>query len=187
MAQSRFDLILHPIRLRIMHVIERGGHITLHELERHLPGVARDAMAQHIDLLVEGGVVEVTAASDADRSASRYRLVKANANITETEVRLATPADHLRYFTTFVAGMIEMYSRYLKRPEVDLVADGVELRQELLYLSRDEVRDVVREFQARLDELARNRPDPERSPRVFSWIIMPEVTPGEGSSPSGRE
>ena len=26
------------------------------------------------------------------------------------------------------AGMIEMYSRYLKRPEVDLVADGNQLR-----------------------------------------------------------
>lgn len=179
MTQSRFDLILHPARLQLIHIVDRAGHISRHELQRRMPEIEPETLSRYLDMLVEGGVLLAAGEPGDGQRDIQYELVKSHANITDTEVRLATPADHLRYFTTFVAGMIDMYSRYLKQPDVDLVADGVELRQELLYLSHDELRGLVREFQDRLNELARNRPDAERTARVFSWIIMPGVFPGD--------
>lgn len=188
MAQSRFDLILHPVRLQIMHIVEHAGKISQQELEHRLPELPREMLSRHLDLLIEGGVIVVSARPGQEGMGPVYHLVKAHANITETEVRLATPADHLRYLTTFAAGMIDMYARYLKQPDIDLVADGFELRQELLYLSADELRELVGEFQARLDELVHNQPETGRTPRVFSWVIMPQVLPGDGDpAPPGRD
>lgn len=89
----------------------------------------------------------------------------------------ASPSDHMRYFTTFIAGILGTFSRYLKRPNVDIERDGVGYRQITLHLSDEELRSLAADLDARLRREAGNEPGAGRRPRVIARIFMPEEQP----------
>lgn len=175
MASSRFDLILHPVRLRILISVESARTATLRELKRRLSDVPPDVVTSHVDLLVAGGLLAPLEQPGPDGPEVAYTLVRPEGTIPETDRRLITPADHLRYFTAFAAALIDIFSRYLKRPNVDVVTDGVQYRQEVLHLTDEEHDRLVTDIQARLDNASQYDPSNERKPRILSWIIIPDA------------
>ncbi len=56
---NTLDLILHPVRLRIVHAMSGGRTRTTSELCTSLPDVPRTTLYRHVGLLAEAGVLEV--------------------------------------------------------------------------------------------------------------------------------
>ena len=53
------DLLLHPVRLRIMHAMSGGRVLTTSDLCARLPDVPKTSVYRHVGLLAEAGVLEV--------------------------------------------------------------------------------------------------------------------------------
>lgn len=173
MTQSKYDLILHPVRLQILHALEGNRRMTLPQLGLRLPDVSPSSLAQQLGILVESGMVV------AVRSGDDIIYRAGETMIPEYERQRATPADHMRYFTTFAAGLIGAFSRYIKRPDVDVVGDRVVYRQRTLFLTDGELATLIDDFEARFDAEEDDPSNPKRKPHVISWIILPEVQPGD--------
>jgi hypothetical protein len=106
-----------------------------------------------------------------------YALVEGAAKLSAEDLAAATPEDHLRYFTMFLAGLLGDFGRYLQRDNVDLVADGVGYRQVPLHLTDQEFAELAGRLNAALAPALGNRPGGERKRRMFTTVVMPTTEP----------
>ena len=59
MQPAKPDLILHPIRMRIILALAQGRSLTAQELGAALPDVAQATLYRHLNRLLKGGVLAV--------------------------------------------------------------------------------------------------------------------------------
>jgi DNA-binding transcriptional ArsR family regulator len=180
MTSRKFDLLLHPVRMQIVQAFVGDRQMSAQELGERLADVPPATLYRHLNALYEGGILQVAGERQVRGTTERfYTLPQERMSISPEEMRAATPGDHMRYFTTFVAGLLGSFSRYLKRPRIDLAADGVGYRQITLHLTDDELRALVADIDDRLRRELDNATGGDRTPRVITRIIMPESQPKE--------
>lgn len=169
---SRFELLVHPVRLQILHAFGVGDKALTHdELVARLGGMSLDRLETHLRILVDSGIITLT----GEGPEARYRVVPEERRIQPADVLSATPADHLRYFTTFVAGLIDNFARCTRRTPFDPAGSGTSYRQVTLYLNTGELQRVVDEFETIFSREIENPPGGDRRPMVVTRIIMPEA------------
>ncbi len=173
-------LILNPVRMRIILAFGRGIPLTTQGLADLLPDVARATLYRHLSILVEGGIIEVVGEQRVRGAVERtYTLRHGSASLLKEDLEAASREDHLRFFATFVASLLDEYARYLRRDQIDLKADGVMYREGAVYLSDAEAADVAREMWASLTSRVGNEPAPGRSARTFAVISIPGLPAGD--------
>ncbi|MCP2257161.1 Helix-turn-helix domain-containing protein [Streptoalloteichus tenebrarius] len=177
------DLLLHPIRLRIVSAMS-GGHVrTTSDLCASLPDVPKTSLYRHVGLLAEAGVLEV---ADERRVRGvverRYRLRQDRAVIDADRAASMSLDDHRHGFAAAMAALLAEFNAYLDRPGADPTADSVGYRQGTLWLSQEELAEMIHEWGAALAARARNRPTPERRPHLVSAIFFPTGEPPTTSS-----
>ncbi len=130
------DLLLHPVRLRIVHALSGGRELTTTQLCTLMPDVARVTVYRQVAPLVDGGFLQV-AGEQRVRGAveRRYRLRQDRPVIDADAVAAMTPEDHRRGFAAAMAVLIAEFNAYLDRDGADPVSDGVSYRQGTLWLS----------------------------------------------------
>jgi hypothetical protein len=85
--------------------------------------------------------------------------------------------EHRRGFLTFVAGLLGDFARYLARGDIDLARDHVGYRQRALWLSDEEMRQLLDDL---VDVLAARRdlsPSSGRTRRLLTTVVMPADSP----------
>jgi len=118
------DLILHPVRLRIVRAFLGGRSLTTSALAAELADVPPASLYRHVARLVEAGVLEVVAERRVRGAVERtYVLHEAAANIGADELATMSADEHRRMFITFVAGLVGDFDSYLARAK-DFAADG---------------------------------------------------------------
>jgi hypothetical protein len=83
-----------------------------------------------------------------------------------------TAEQHRRAFTTFVAGLLGDFDRYLDRGDVDLGRDQVSYRQVALHLTDAELLELVGELRAALSKRL-SLPAEGRTRRLLTTILLP--------------
>lgn len=169
---SRKDLILHPQRLAILLALS-GAPRTTKELASSLGGIPQASLYRHVAALLAAGLIAVTAERQVRGAVERTYALVDGAILTADDLAGATPEDHFRYFGAFLSGLLDEYARYLDRPRIDLEADGVGYRQQVLNLTDGELLELLADIRALLDSAATNTPSTERHPRLFASVTMP--------------
>jgi DNA-binding transcriptional ArsR family regulator len=178
------DLLLHPVRLRIVHALSGGRELSTTRLCARLPDVSKVTVYRQVALLVEGGFLEV-AGEQRVRGAveRRYRLRQDRPVIDADAAAGMTLEDHRRGFAAAMAVLIAEFSAYLDREGADPAADGVAYRQGMLWLSPDELAEMTRTMLGVLRDSAANQPAPGRAPYLLSPVLFPAAPP----CPSGLD
>lgn len=176
---TKADLLLHPVRMRIMLALA-GQRLTAQQLSEALPDVAQATLYRQINRLAQGGVLEVVEQRPVRGTVEKvYALVGQNANLTAEELSGASREENLRYFLTFLAGLLGDYERYLRRATIDPLADGAGYRAVPLHLSDEEFRQMVLALNTALLPFLQHAPSPERRTRLLATILIPQE-PGAG-------
>jgi DNA-binding transcriptional ArsR family regulator len=178
------DLILHPVRMRILLAFGRGIPLTAQGLADLLPDVSRATLYRHLALLVDGGIIEVVSEQRVRGAVERtYALRTGAGSLAREDVEAASREDHLRFFASFVATLIDEYSRYLRRDRIDLIADVVGYRVGTVYLTDEEAATVAREMWSAFARHVGTPPDAGRSARTFAMVSIPgSESPNEASA-----
>lgn len=172
------DVVLHPVRLRIVQTFLGDRELTTGELRAQLPEVSAATLYRQVAALVDGGVLEVVGERRVRGAVERtYRLRAGAAHVGADEARGMSVDDHRRGFLTFVAGLLADYDRYLDRGDVDLERDLVGYRQNAMYLTDDELAELIGELRAVLEPRLALQPDGRRTRRLFSTVLMPDAEP----------
>jgi len=165
-----------------------GGPATAGELAERLPDVPPATLYRHLDLLRRGGILAV-AEERRVRGAieRRYVLHPGAASLGPADLAGATRDDHLRWFATFLAGLLDAFARYLDRGDPDLARDGVGYRQVVLHLSDAELADMSGALNAALVRFAAQPPGEDRTPRLLATVLVPTEAPAAPAGQRRRE
>ncbi|WP_051366101.1 helix-turn-helix domain-containing protein [Hamadaea tsunoensis] len=171
------ELLLHPVRLRIMAVLAGRPDLSTNQLCTRLPDVSKVTVYRQLALLVEGGCIEVSGEHRVRGAVERrYRLRPQRPRIDAGMAATMTPDDHRRGFAAAMAVLIAEFEAYLDSDGADPVADGVGYRQAVLWLSPDELADMGRAIVDVLQRSVANKPAPGRIPYLLSPVMFPRVS-----------
>jgi hypothetical protein len=167
------ELLLHPVRLRIVQAFLGDRELTTGRLRELLPDVATATLYRQVTTLSDAGVLEVTEERRVRGAAERtYRLRVQAASVGPEQAAELTPEQHRQAFTTFVAGLLGDFDRYLARGDIDLGRDLVGYRQTAVQLTDTELLELLDEIGAVLDRY-RALPPEGRTRRLLTTILLP--------------
>jgi DNA-binding transcriptional ArsR family regulator len=174
--ENLVDLVLHPMRMRIVMALA-GREMTAQQLAETLGDVPPATLYRHLNRLHEAGVLTVAAERRVRGTLEKvYTLSRQGGFMDPQEFAALSREDHLRYFTTFVASLLDDFSRYVKNPEpINVLSDGVGYQKFPLELSDDEFAAVATGINAALIPYLNNKSAPGRKRRIFATIVMPEI------------
>jgi DNA-binding transcriptional ArsR family regulator len=168
------ELLLHPVRLRLVHAFAGGRSLTTAQLAARLPDVSQATVYRHVATLAEAGILEVEAEQRVRGFVERhYRLRPSAAAVTPSRAAAATTDEHRRAFATSMAVLLAEYEQYLDRPGTDPAADQVGYRQHAIWLSDGEREKLIEGLRAAIVPVLGNGPEPERTPYLLSPILFP--------------
>jgi hypothetical protein len=180
---NAIELLMHPVRLRIVATLSGGQDFTTTQLCASLPDVSKVTVYRQIALLVEGGCIEV-AGEQRVRGAveRRYRLRPERPVIDASAAAEMSLEDHRRGFAAAMAVLIAEFNAYLDRDDANPVADGVGYRQAALWLSPEELAHLGAEMRNVLQTVIANKPEPGRTLYLLSPVIFPRAVPASSGA-----
>jgi len=168
------DLLLHPVRIRVVHAFAGGRTLTTAELGEHLPDVPKTTLYRHVGILAAAGLLEVIGEQRVHGAVERtYRLDRARTRISPQEAAAMTVDDHRHGFAAAMAALLADFSAYLDRPDADPTADMVGYVQVPLWLSKAEIAAMAEQVRAMLMSKIDNVPEPGRRLYLLSPILFP--------------
>lgn len=174
------DLVLHPVRLRVVQALLGDRDLTTAQLGDLLPDVPAATLYRQVAVLMEGGILRVVDERRLRGTVERtYRLVQEAADVDVDELRGMTADEHRRGFLTFVAGLLAGFDRYLNAygdadGHVDPVADRLSYRQAVMYLSDAELDEMLAELGHVFARYRGTPAGPGRSRRAISAVLLKE-------------
>ncbi|WP_040796597.1 helix-turn-helix domain-containing protein [Nocardia higoensis] len=168
------ELLLHPVRMRIVQAFLGDRSLTTAALGEELGDVPAGSLYRHIARLVDGGVLTVADERRVRGTVERtYRLELAAAGIDPGDLATMTAEDHRRAFLAYIAGMMLDFDRYLARGEIDLARDGIGYSVSGLWLDDAELDALGQALAAAIVPLTNNGPAPGRKLRMLRTVMLP--------------
>jgi DNA-binding transcriptional ArsR family regulator len=168
------DLLLHPVRVRIVHALVGGQTRTTSELCARLPDVSKATVYRHVALLADEGLLEVAGEQRVHGAVERhYRLHTERAAIDSEMAESMSVEDHRHGFAAAVAALIAEFNNYLDRKDANPTADRVGYRQIPVWLSPGEIEGLLDAVRHLVLPLIDNQPGPDRRQYLLSPIIFP--------------
>jgi Helix-turn-helix domain len=172
------NLLLHPVRLRVVQAFLGDRPLTTTELRTELPDVPTASLYRHVARLVDAGVLAVVSERRVRGALERtYVLRVTAASIGLDELASMSPDEHRHAFMAFVAALLADFDRYLASGDIDFLRDGVSYSLTGIWLDDAELtelrRDIFRVFQPRLA----NVPKPGRQRRILGSVLLPGSQP----------
>ena len=168
------DLLLHPVRLRIMQAFLGERALTTSELRAELSDIPAASLYRHVARLVGAGVLQVVAERRVRGAVERtYTLRLFAAQIQPGEAAAMTAEEHMQAFMAYVAGMLADADRYLAAGLVDPVRDGASYRMAALWLTDAEFAEFTRDLAAVFQPRLANPPGKGRRRRMVYNVILP--------------
>ncbi|MCW2860703.1 MAG: ArsR family transcriptional regulator [Actinoallomurus sp.] len=88
-------MLLHPVRLRVVHAMSGGRTLTTSQLCARLPDVSKATVYRHVRLLADGGLLEVDGEQRVRGTVERrYRPHRARATIDAETAASVSVEDH---------------------------------------------------------------------------------------------
>lgn len=174
------ELLLHPVRLRIVQAFLGERALTTGELAAELPDVAPTTLYRHVARLAEAGVLTVVAERQVRGTVERtYVLRVGTALVTPDQIAAMSVDDIRQAFTAFVAGLLGDVDRYLARDHVDPTRDGAAFRLAGLWLTDTEYTELLAELRRVLEPAAANIPAPGRTRHILATVLLPGEHPAD--------
>jgi DNA-binding transcriptional ArsR family regulator len=171
------ELLLHPVRMRILQALLGDRELTTAQIIAELPDVSTATVYRQIATLYDGGVLEVVDERKVRGTFERtYRLRQERLDVSRDELAAMSRDEHAQAFVTFVTGLLGSFERYLEREDIDLERDRVGYRHNALHLTHDELAEFLNE----LREVVLPRlglPAEGRRRYMFSTVLMPADKP----------
>jgi Helix-turn-helix domain len=168
------DLLLHPVRLRIVEAFLGDRVLTTTQLRAELPEVPAGSLYRHMAKLVDGGVLAVVAERRVRGTVERsYVLRTSAARLGVDDIATMSRDEHRQAFLAFIAGLIGDFDRYLARDRIDPLRDGASYNLAAMWLDDAEFAELVRELNIVLQPRVAQQPRTGRKRRILATVLVP--------------
>lgn len=172
------ELLLHPVRLRILQAFLGGRTLSTAQLRGELPDVPTATLYRQVAVLAEHDVLRPAGERRVRGAVERsWQLNEAAASVDADAAAAMTPDEHRRAFLTFVARLVADFDRYLDRGGGDLARDVAGYRQNAFHATDAEAAAFAIRLRALFQEYAAAGPGPGRSRRLLTTVLLPAPEP----------
>jgi len=121
---QRIDLILHPVRFRILEALT-GATLTTQEIAERLPDVPKSSIYRHLRLLLGGEIVAVAGERPVRGVVEKTYRLDRPLFLSADEIGGVTAEEHVRYFRTYAMTLIQGFAAYIDAVDgpIDMLAD----------------------------------------------------------------
>jgi DNA-binding transcriptional ArsR family regulator len=174
---KKVDLILHPVRFRILQALA-GVTLTTQEIADRLPDVPKSSIYRHLKSLLDGEMIAVMETRLVNGIQEKSYGLKERPYLNADDVAGLSAADHVRYFTTYVMNLQREFAEYVQALEaetgtVDLLAERVGYTEVTFYASLAEMDQLHTDLNAAFAKVIGNEGDNGRFPRKIAIITHP--------------
>jgi hypothetical protein len=176
------DLLLHPVRLRIVKAFLGDRALTTAQLAAELDDVPAGSVYRHVALLTKAGVLQVVAERRVRGAVERtYTLRIFAARIGPGEAAAMTLDEHAHAFMAYIAGLLSDFDRYLASGPADPVRDGADYRVAAMWLTDAEFAGFLRDLATIAQPRLANAPGKGRRRRMLYYVLVPapQKRPGD--------
>jgi hypothetical protein len=174
---SSADLLLHPIRLRIVQAFLGDRALTTQQLRAEMSDVPPASLYRHVARLVDARVLAVVSERRVRGALERTYILRVSAaHITPDEIEKMTLDEHRQAFMAFVGGLLADFDRYLARDDIDIPRDGGSYRLAAMWLDNAELAALAHDLNRILQPRLANPPRPGRERRVLATVFIPKTT-----------
>ncbi|MBV8987425.1 MAG: helix-turn-helix domain-containing protein [Solirubrobacterales bacterium] len=168
------DLLLHPVRLRIVQAFLGERALTTSQLAEELDDVPAGSLYRHVATLTKAGVLQVVAERRIRGAVERTYMLRLHAaQIDAGEVAAMTPDQQAQAFMAFVAGLLADFDRYLAAGKPDPARDRAGYRMAALWLTGNEFDDFIRDLATVIQPRLANPPTKRRRRRLVAGVTLP--------------
>lgn len=162
------DIIMNPVRQRIVQQLLLSGQATVAEIADALPDVPRPSIYRHMKLLLEADCVKVVAERPARGAVEKtYALVEQPAGLESTNENMGLLVNSM------LMSLTGAFARYFARDDADPRADMLSFGNSTLMLSDEEFMEFLNRIGAVLNDYIHNAAAPGRKPRCITIISSP--------------
>jgi DNA-binding transcriptional ArsR family regulator len=185
MARQRLEGLFHPVRLRLVQALV-GRTLTAQQLAALIPDVSQVTIYRHLQILVDAEIAQVVEERRVRGAMERvYSVPEHAANLTEADAQLLDRDQYRQLFNLFIGILLADFEQYFNQPDINVIDDGISLRQEIVYLSDEEMQEFTNQWRAQLAALSANAPTAGRRRRLVSYAFM--VDPSDTLLTSAQE
>jgi DNA-binding transcriptional ArsR family regulator len=171
---ARANLLLHPVRLRILKAFLGDRALTTSQLASELGDVPAGSLYRHVALLTKAGVLQVVAERRVRGAVERtYTLRLLAAQIQPGEVAAMTADEHSQAFMAYVAGLLADFDRYLAAGPPDPLRDGAVYQVAAMWLTDAEFAEFLRDLRTIATPRLANAPGKGRRRRMLYTVLLP--------------
>ncbi len=172
--REKIDLLLHPARLAILEALAQRP-MTTHELSDALPDVPQPSLYRHLKILLEAGMISISETRPVRGLLERVYTLQSSIHMDPDDVAGLSKAEHLHYFITYTAGLLQGFANYLSRASepIDFLGDQVGFNEFTFNANSEEMEEFHRTLQSALQKLAGLPQGENRSRRKFALISFP--------------
>ena len=184
MTTSKADILLHPVRLRIVLALSSDRRLTTAQIADYLPDVAHATLYRQVAILADAGLLEAVDERRVRGGVERtYALVSDAAYLGPEDVAAMSTDEQVRGFAVFAGLLIDGFSRYVSDARAQPVADLVGYRQFPLWLDEAEGRELVERLRSAIGPFLENDARPGRGRVLLSTILFPDLGAPEPDLP----
>ena len=168
------DLLLHPVRLRIVKAFLGNRALTAKQLAAELDDVPAGSIYRHVALLAKAGVLQMVAERRVRGAVERtYVLRLLAARIGPGEAAAMTAEQHAQAFMAYIAGLLADFDRYLAAGPPDPIRDGADYRVAAMWLTDAEFGEFLQDLGVLAQPRLANAPGQGRRRRMLYTVLLP--------------
>jgi hypothetical protein len=168
------DLLLHPVRLRIVKAFLGDRALTTKQLAIELPDVPAGSIYRHVARLTEAGALQVIAERQVRATTERtYALRMYAAQMQPDEIAAMSLDEHVNAFLAYIAGLLGDFDRYIATKPEDPGQDGAGYRVAAMWLNDAELREYLCDLAAISQPRLANAPGAGRQRRMLYTVVLP--------------
>lgn len=181
MKETKADLILHPVRMKILQTLASGRRKTVQQIGEQLTEVPQATLYRHLKKLLDAEIIEVVEENQVRGTVEKvYALPQNNQLLSREELLKAGPDEHLNYFIRFLGSVLMNFEEYIRQPKYDFEKDLVSFRMATLYASDEEYSEFIKKYVELITPLLQNEPTANRKKRTITNILTTQNKSEEG-------
>lgn len=161
--------------MRIVRAFAGEAELTVRDIAKNLDAVPQATLYRHLNRLTEAGVLIVTSETPVRGALERaYRINPGAVTVPAKDIRAIDAETHQKYFSVFVASLLDDFGRYTLSGDVDVVRDDVHYLQVPILATHKEFASFMEELAALVKKFAGHKPAKRRIRRTISIVTLPE-------------
>lgn len=181
-ADNIADVLLNPVRMRIVQHLMLHQPSTAQEIGEHLTDIPKASLYRHLKKLTDCGLVCVVSENRVRGTVERvYALKKIEPEGGDKKQEMK------RALESTMMTLLGEFERYLSRDDADILRDKFSMQTATLLLTDDEFAQFAREISLAYARVLDNKPDDGRKMRRVTLIISPVTSGGNDKKGNNRE